>query len=241
MLIVTAPIDFVLGLTLGGYPSNSPINISLKCWVVFFIKKAIYLILCTLFSPHYILIILTFLNWFSVKTSANLPITIACFAVNFSWILKKYVVNRFPSRPWQDFFFFLVEGSMGYESLTEFSINQSIIIYFAVHKCTDRLHLFWFSQKIAHAHISGRQNKNKLKEKHVESSEPLVSRVPTTLYISFISADFEKNMPDSCTAFGCTNRRSTTSLQFYRIPSAKRYPEQRIAKWVTAKSDRLRK
>ena len=40
-------------------------------------------------------------------------------------------------------------------------------------------------------------------------------------------------MPDSCAAFGCTNRRSTTSLQFYRIPSAKRYPERRI-KWVTA-------
>ena len=48
-------------------------------------------------------------------------------------------------------------------------------------------------------------------------------------------------MPDSCPAFGCTNRRSTTSLQFYCIPSAKRYPEQRITKWVTAKNDRLRK
>ena len=40
-------------------------------------------------------------------------------------------------------------------------------------------------------------------------------------------------MPESCAAFGCTNRRSTTSLQFYRIPSVKRYPEQRM-KWVTA-------
>ena len=28
-----------------------------------------------------------------------------------------------------------------------------------------------FSCKIAHAHISGRQNKNKLKEEHVESSD----------------------------------------------------------------------
>ena len=75
----------------------------------------------------------------------------------------------------------------------------------------------------------------------MESSEQLVNRVPTSIYTSFVSVDFEKNMPDSCAAFGCTNRRSTTSLQFYRIPSAKRYPEQRIAKWVTAKSDRLRK
>ena len=40
-------------------------------------------------------------------------------------------------------------------------------------------------------------------------------------------------MPDSCAAFGCTNRISSTSLQFYCIPSAKRHPERRI-KWVTA-------
>ena len=52
--------------------------------------------------------------------------------------------------------------------------------------------------------------------------------------------DFEKNMPDSCAAFGCTNRRSAT-LQFYCTPSAKLYPEQRITKWVTAKNDQLRK
>ena len=71
----------------------------------------------------------------------------------------------------------------------------------------------------------------------MESSEQLVDRVTT----SFVSVDFEKNMPDSCAAFGCTNRKSTTSLQFYRIPSAKRYPEQRITKWVNAKNDRLRK
>ena len=40
-------------------------------------------------------------------------------------------------------------------------------------------------------------------------------------------------MSDRGTAFECTNRRSTNSLQFYHRPSAKRYPEQRI-KWVTA-------
>ena len=105
----------------------------------------------------------------------------------------------------------------------------------------DGLRLFWFSQKIACAHISDRQNKNKLKEKHAESSEQPVNRVPTSIYTSFVSMDFQKNMPDSCAAFGCTNRKSTTSLQFYRIPLGKRYPEQRITKWVTAKNDRLRK
>ena len=85
------------------------------------------------------------------------------------------------------------------------------------------------------------QAKQKLKEKHEESSEQLVNRVPTSIYTSFVSVDFEKNMPDSCAAFGCTNRRSTTSLQFYHIPSVKRYPELRITKWVTAKNDPLRK
>ena len=111
----------------------------------------------------------------------------------------------------------------------------------ALSRQIDGLRWFRFSQKIAHAHISGRQNKNKLKEKHAESSEQLVNRIPTSIYTSFESADFEKNMPDSCAAFVCANRRSTTSLQFYCIPSAKRYPELRITKWVTAKNDRLRK
>ena len=59
----------------------------------------------------------------------------------------------------------------------------------------DGLRLFWFSQKIVHVHIPGMQNKNKLKEKHVESSKQLVNRVPTSIYTSFISVDFEKNMP----------------------------------------------
>ena len=46
--------------------------------------------------------------------------------------------------------------------------------------------------KNAYAHISGRQSKNKLKEKHVECSEQLVNRFPTTLYTSFVSVDFGK-------------------------------------------------
>ena len=85
----------------------------------------------------------------------------------------------------------------------------------------DRLHFicFDFPEKLCMDHISGRHNKNKPKEKHAESSEHPANRVPTSLYTSFISVDFEKSMPDSCTAFGCTNHRSTTSLQFYHIPS----------------------
>ena len=57
--------------------------------------------------------------------------------------------------------------------------------------------------------------------------------LPTSLNTSFVSVSFGKNMPDSCAAFACTIQVSGTSLQFYRIPSAKRYPERRI-KWVTA-------
>ena len=77
----------------------------------------------------------------------------------------------------------------------------------------------------------------------MESGKQLVNthQGSQSLYTSFVPVNFEKNMPDSCAAFGCTNRRSTTSLQFYRIPSAKRYPEQRITKWFTAEIDRLRK
>ena len=110
MLIVAAPVDLVLGLTLIVATPQTPFSIiSLKCWVVFFIKTiAIYIpdYICTLFSPHYILIIFTFLDWFSARTSAKLSIALACFAVNFSWMLKKYVVNnRLPSKPWQNYSF----------------------------------------------------------------------------------------------------------------------------------------
>ena len=46
------------------------------------------------------------------------------------------------------------------------------VLLIKVNKIKDiDLRLFWFSRKIAHAHTSGRQNKNKLKEEHVESSE----------------------------------------------------------------------
>ena len=40
MLIVAAPVDLVLGLTLIAAAPRTPISISLKCWVVFFIKDA---------------------------------------------------------------------------------------------------------------------------------------------------------------------------------------------------------
>ena len=45
-------------------------------------------------------------------------------------------------------------------------------------------------------HTSGRQNKNKLKEKHVESGEQLVNthQGSHSLYTSFVSVDFGKNM-----------------------------------------------
>ena len=48
-----------------------------------------------------------------------------------------------------------------------------------------------FPKNCACAH-TWQANKNKLKEKHAESSEQLVNRVPTSLYTSFVSVDFEK-------------------------------------------------
>ena len=71
----------------------------------------------------------------SARTSAKLPIKFAYFTVNFSWMLKKYIVNRFSSKPWQDYlFWFKVRWGMKVW-LSFQSINQSIIIYFTVHKC----------------------------------------------------------------------------------------------------------
>ena len=61
----------------------------------------------------------------------------------------------------------------------------------------------------------------------------ILNWVLISLYTIFASVNFGENMRHSCAAFGCTNPRLTTSLQFYYIPSAKRYPEQ-IIKWVTA-------
>ena len=130
------------GLMLIVATPRTPISISLKCWVVFFIKTiAIYLItyVSTFFSPHYILIILTFFDWFSARTSAKLPINFSCFAVNFSWMLKKYVVNRFPSKPWKDFlFWFKVRRSMkvwlSFQSISQ-SINQLSYISLSINVC----------------------------------------------------------------------------------------------------------
>ena len=75
----------------------------------------------------------------------------------------------------------------------------------------DGLHLFWFSRKIAYAHISGKQNRAK------KSTRKVVNRlnwVPTSLHTSFLSLNFRKNMSDSCAAFGCTNQRSTFLCNF---------------------------
>ena len=74
-------------------------------------------------------------------------------------------------------------------------LKKGNIIYMTACICFD------FPEKLRmHAHIFGRQNKNKLKEKHAESSEQLVNRDPTSIYTSFVSV-VEKNMPDGCAEF----------------------------------------
>ena len=44
--------------------------------------------------------------------------------------------------------YILVEGLMGYESLTMFSINQSIIIYFTAHKCMPKSFQDYLGNKV---------------------------------------------------------------------------------------------
>ena len=67
-----------------------------------------------------------------------------------------------------------------------------------------------------------KKRKKERKQKHVETSEQSSQQF---IHTSFVSVEFAKNMSDSCTAFGCTNRRSTTFLEFYYTSSARRYPE----------------
>ena len=76
MLIVAAPVDLLLELTLIVATPRTPISISLKWWVVFSIKTIPSYIsdyTRALFSPHYILIILTFLDWFLPELLQNYP------------------------------------------------------------------------------------------------------------------------------------------------------------------------
>ena len=71
---------------------------------------------------------------------------------------------------------------------------SSVWKLFRVGLAIDSLCLFQFSRKIAHAHKSGRQNKNKLKEKYVESGEQLVNTHQGSYSVctSFVSVDFVK-------------------------------------------------
>ena len=58
---------------------------SLICWKIF-IKTVICI-------PISVLILFIFLDWFSARTSAKLPIMVACFAVNLSWMVEKHIVD----------------------------------------------------------------------------------------------------------------------------------------------------
>ena len=81
-LIVAAPVDVLFGLML---IVATPELLSLICWKIF-IKSAICI-------PISVLILFIFLDWFSSRTSAKLPIMVACFAVNFSRMVEKHIVD----------------------------------------------------------------------------------------------------------------------------------------------------
>ena len=96
------------------------------------------------------LFMMTFL-WrkFLVKRSESILYEIdVCFQRN-KYRREIWVFWSEHSRKWEIYFVFCVTEHLRHMAC-------SVI---------DGLRLFWFSQKIAHAHISGRQNKHKLKEK----------------------------------------------------------------------------
>ena len=69
--------------------------ISLICWEVF--VKTMKLL-------SYLRInLLIFLDWFSARAFANLPIMFACITLKSSRLLEKHVVSRLPSNSWQNF------------------------------------------------------------------------------------------------------------------------------------------
>ena len=84
MLIVAAPADLVLGLTVSVATPELLLVLNAG-W--FSLNPYIPDYISTLFSPHYILIILTFLDWFSARNSAKLPIALVYFDVIFSKML----------------------------------------------------------------------------------------------------------------------------------------------------------
>ena len=115
--------------------------------------------------------------------------------------------------------------------------NHKLYYYIVLFKLSlNELYLFWFSRKIAHTHISSRQNKNKLKEEH----HFIHHFITTSLYTSFVSVNFGKNMRDSCTAFGCTNRmyilynyilyhQWNNILNEYEVTAIRGYEERKMA------------
>ena len=73
MLIVAAPVDFVLGLTLIVATPQTPISISVKCWVVFFIKTI------ASYIPNYIAMYFAFTSLYT----DNINIFRLVFCQNF--------------------------------------------------------------------------------------------------------------------------------------------------------------
>ena len=99
--------------------------------------------------------------------------------------------------------------------------NHKLYYYIVLFKLSlNELYLFWFSRKIAHTHISSRQNKNKLKEEH----HFIHHFITTSLYTSFVSVNFGKNMRQLHSIW--MYKSYVHSLQLYPIPSVKQYTER---------------
>ena len=87
--------------------------ISLTCWKIF-----IKTVSCI---PISVLIRFIFLDWFSARTSVKLPIMFACFAINFSRMVEKHIVDFhtcFAKNVLEKIL--VVEGMMGYKNMKGF-------------------------------------------------------------------------------------------------------------------------
>ena len=106
ILIVAALVDLAFGLTLI-VATSELLLVFLICWVVF-IKTIIYLII-------YFVLISVYTDSFTIfrlvfcQNLCKIIDNVCLFLCKFLKNVKKYVVNRFPSKPWQDYLFCLKE------------------------------------------------------------------------------------------------------------------------------------
>ena len=101
--------------------------------------------------------------------------------------------------------------------------------------------LLLYFVRYVHVYMKSTPNKNKRKEKQVENIEKLVNKVSTELIHQFRIYRFWEKYARQLCSIRMYKSKVNYFFTILWYTFSKRYPEQRIAKWVTAKDDRLRK